>query len=508
MITILNISDTKFSYNGIAYFKNFTPFVTGNKVSIVNTYDACISLTNFPTIYSDISVDGVTYGSVAALQNALLPVLFNRTFTQAGSLAIGFIPKSNGSNSLVNSVIYENGSGNVGIGTTQAFGKLTLGGGKFYIAYASNSDIGATIYSYNNTAYQPYAGGLKFQVFRNETGAYLMYDAMTLDAAGRLAIGTTNNIHDKLHIQNGSAANTTISIQSWGTEAAGEYAGIRFKSATTSSNEYGKGFIGFRNNGTGYGRGDLYFCLNNNTDTTNASPSDVKVIINASGAVGIGTTDPFPFKLAVTGTTAAYGTLGSIYGSFYLDHPAVQSWKIGVSAVNTSMFSIGNDVGGSFANKILNITNAGNVLLGTTSDTGDRVNVNGSLRATAFNMVGNYNATISTNSGWSSFQTLVPIGTLNAYSTYFISVWHTSSGGGQPYEVACSFMYSAVGTNGGGVDNEFTPIVATHTGGTGAIMTFRSRSGNGSISGLEVKFTNFNVPTGTIFVKATKVQGF
>lgn len=191
MITILNISDTKFSYNGIAYFKNFTPFVTGNKVSIVNTYDACISLTNFPTIYSDISVDGVIYGSVAALQNALLPVLFNRTFTQSGSLAVGYIPKSNGSNSLGNSVIYENGSGNIGIGTTQAFGKLTLGGGKFYISYAAGADIGGTIYGYNNTGYQPYAGGLKFQVFRNETGTYTMYDAATIDGAGRFGIGTT-----------------------------------------------------------------------------------------------------------------------------------------------------------------------------------------------------------------------------------------------------------------------------------------------------------------------------
>jgi hypothetical protein len=125
MITIINISDTKFSFNGINYFKNFTPFVTGNKVSIVNTYDACISLTNFPTIYSDISVDGVTYGSVAALQNALLPVLFNRTFSQSGSLTVGYIPKATGSNTLGNSLIYDNGT-NIGIGTTSPVSLLNI----------------------------------------------------------------------------------------------------------------------------------------------------------------------------------------------------------------------------------------------------------------------------------------------------------------------------------------------------------------------------------------------
>jgi hypothetical protein len=83
------------------------------------------------------------------------------------------------------------------------------------------------------------------------------------------------------------------------------------------------------------------------------------------GNVGIGTTSPDPFKLAVNGTIGVLGTLGSTLGSYYIDHPGVQSWKIGVSAVNSSTLSIGNDVGGAFANKIINLTNAGNVGIGT-----------------------------------------------------------------------------------------------------------------------------------------------
>lgn len=508
MITILNISDTKFSYNGIAYFKNFTPFVTGNKVSIVNTYDACISLTNFPTIYSDISVDGVTYGSVAALQNALLPVLYNRTFTQTGSLTVGYIPKATGSNTLGNSIIYEN-NGKIGIGNSLPLRRLDVGSDgsnwisgvfagtgstdKIVIGNLSGATIGSHNSALNAWSNITIAGtDIRFSPYGAEK--------MRLNDVGRLGVGT-------------DSPSGILSMKD-------TYYNTFFKDV---SSNYGSGLILSADNGSDQRSWKIFskystlgvaltFDVSTSGVGYGSDPSGLtyseKIRIGYNGNVGIGRQDVDLFKLSVNGTIASMSTLGNGYGSYYIDHPGVQSWKIGVSAVNTSMFSIGNDIGGAFANKILNITNAGNVLIGTTSDTGDRVNVNGSLRATAFNMVGNYNATISTNSGWSSFQTLVPIGTLNAYSTYFISVWHTSSGGGQPYEVACSFMYSAVGTNGGGVDNEFTPIVATHTGGTGAIMTFRSRSGTGSISGLEVKFTNFNVPTGTIFVKATKVQGF
>ena len=107
-----------------------------------------------------------------------------------------------------------------------------------------------------------------------------------------VGIGTTGTLANRLHVQNGTAANTLVQIQSYGVEAAGEYAGVLFKSAATSNNEYGKGLIAYRNNGTGYGRGDLYFALNNATDTANASLSDVKMVITSAGNVGIGTTSP------------------------------------------------------------------------------------------------------------------------------------------------------------------------------------------------------------------------
>ena len=77
MIVINNISSTKFSFNGIPYWKNFLPQVKGQKIQVVNNYDDNIILTDYE-MYSDYIVDGITYASVALLQDALLPILYTR----------------------------------------------------------------------------------------------------------------------------------------------------------------------------------------------------------------------------------------------------------------------------------------------------------------------------------------------------------------------------------------------------------------------------------------------
>jgi hypothetical protein len=77
-------------------------------------------------------------------------------------------------------------------------------------------------------------------------------------------------------------------------------------------------------------------------------------------------------------TIGINGTLNSSYGSVAIDHPGVQTWRIGITNSNTSTFSIGNDLGGLFATKVFNITQSGNVLIGTTVDAGYKLSVNGS----------------------------------------------------------------------------------------------------------------------------------
>ena len=84
MVTINTISDIKFSFNGVNYLKNFTPIVVGDKIRILNTYDSKIELTDAPTLFSDFTLDGLTYANVALLQDALLLVIFTRSTLSGG----------------------------------------------------------------------------------------------------------------------------------------------------------------------------------------------------------------------------------------------------------------------------------------------------------------------------------------------------------------------------------------------------------------------------------------
>lgn len=78
MIVINNVDSQKFTFNGVEYFKNFTPVVVGNKIRVLNTYDSSIELTDAPRLYSEFEVNGVVYASVSLLQTALLPILYTR----------------------------------------------------------------------------------------------------------------------------------------------------------------------------------------------------------------------------------------------------------------------------------------------------------------------------------------------------------------------------------------------------------------------------------------------
>jgi hypothetical protein len=84
MTIINNINAQRFSFNGVEYYKNFTPVVVGNKIRILNAYDSAIELTSFPTLFSDFEVDGNTFLNVADLQSALLPILFTRATLSGG----------------------------------------------------------------------------------------------------------------------------------------------------------------------------------------------------------------------------------------------------------------------------------------------------------------------------------------------------------------------------------------------------------------------------------------
>jgi hypothetical protein len=78
MYIITSINDKKFSLNGIQYLKNYLSATYNQKIEIFNCYERQDVLVE-QTVYSEFSVNGITYNSAAALQAALLDVLYSRS---------------------------------------------------------------------------------------------------------------------------------------------------------------------------------------------------------------------------------------------------------------------------------------------------------------------------------------------------------------------------------------------------------------------------------------------
>ena len=77
MIVINTVSSSRFSIDGIEYFKNFMPIARGNTIAIINAYDSKIDLSGAKA-YDQFNIDSVVYATLELTQSALLSVLFSR----------------------------------------------------------------------------------------------------------------------------------------------------------------------------------------------------------------------------------------------------------------------------------------------------------------------------------------------------------------------------------------------------------------------------------------------
>jgi hypothetical protein len=110
-----------------------------------------------------------------------------------------------------------------------------------------------------------------------------------------------------------------------------------------------------------------------------------------------------------------------------------------------------------------------------------------------------YEFTISkSTNGWSpnTWYEVLPPGTVSSGATYIVAYRWDHDGGGGPYIIAGSFLFSAVNTNGTGSDNTFVPLGASHTGG--GYASFRCRAGMGASTGLDIQSTAWNSGTLTV----------
>jgi hypothetical protein len=190
----------------------------------------------------------------------------------------------------------------------------------------------------------------------------------------KVGIGTTSPNAD-LHIagtndNNLIIQNTTYQASNQDTEAA-----IRFKVTASADAERAKAGIHFKNDGSEYGRGDLYFTVDSNDDNGNVDINDTKMIITHEGNVGIGTDSPTAVLHAknTIDTNAASGT-----GVFRLQGGvSLYSGYIGFDASTMSIGTNNGTRGLSFAaggSERMRIDSSGNVginSLGNTTSTLD-----------------------------------------------------------------------------------------------------------------------------------------
>jgi hypothetical protein len=138
--------------------------------------------------------------------------------------------------------------------------------------------------------------------------------SMVIKANGNVGIGTGTIAYTRLQIQEGG--NARALIQTIGTEAAGDNAGLYFKSAIHYTDAYIKGALIFRNAGVGNGIGDLILATNNTANSVNVSTDDARLWVKANGNILIGTGTDAGYKLDVNGSARISSASGLTIDGF------------------------------------------------------------------------------------------------------------------------------------------------------------------------------------------------
>ena len=329
------------------------------------------TLRSSDSAYFATSSGNVTIGNLAgtgtrlvtADANGVLGVSGLASGIVTGSGTTNYVPKWTSSSGLGNSQIFDNGT-NVGIGitpgTTNLGKSLSLnyfGNGLF--SYATDN-----VYLNSNTYYNgdwKYANSAAASQYVQFGGAHLWYTAPS---------GTANNnvtLTERLRITSGG----NVGI---GTATAG--------GKVTINSALGDHIQLQRSGQTD--RAILISSSDQLSFGTWASPT--QMVLASNGRLLLNTTTDAGYQLDVNGSIRAIGlirsqaTVGNTNGYFQLEHPGSQTWKLGVFTDNTSTFSIGNDNGGVFASRYLNITNVGDIGIATTSPS-YKLDINGTLRS-------------------------------------------------------------------------------------------------------------------------------
>jgi hypothetical protein len=377
-------------------------------------------------------------------------------------------------------------------GSAQISGSLTVLGN---ISGITSNALTSSYVEYNNVANKPslISGSGTLNYIPKFTGPNSLGNSLIFDNGSNVGIGTTSPDLGKLQLS--GVNGVTFAIKNTTPTTAGtEFSQIVFNSTSNANANFESAKIKAVSTNGGANLANLIF----------ENSGLERLRITSGGNVGIGTaTFVFSPKTAIASVgenTLAIQTTDAVQGSA----GTVLYIGTGASTGNSTygvIRALGD--GGTVATRLVlqPSVSDGNVLIGTTTDNGSKLQVNGDITANNIFLSGSV-INLATDSTWSTYKTIISPGALQASRTYLISVqWNFTTVANNPYYCYTSFLFQAVSTNGTGTVNEITPICSNHVGFASMTMSFRSISGTASTSGLQAQLNNFSTFVGNITVK-------
>ena len=304
-----------------------------------------------------------------------------------GTGTTNYLPKFTGSTTIGNSQIFDNGT-NVGIGTALPDSKLTVNGQVkvsdltlqgFYQARTSDTPS-AGVFGGNSFVLRNGATSedLNFDVFNRSTSVW--YTPVTIKNTGNLLVGTTTDAGYKLDV-NGTGrfsglltisgvANNNFQSNRSGTSA-------QFQTWYESNGTTRRGYFGYPN-----GASDNFTLMN-----------------EANGQMAFGTNSSTALTLASTGAATFSSDIqggGDLYFNRAIRttiYPTTTNQNLHMKSNGSGVLQFNNDNTGNLTMCV----GGGNVLIGTTTDNGDKLQVNGAIKAS--NLLGATYTPTASNTG-------------------------------------------------------------------------------------------------------------
>ena len=252
-------------------------------------------------------------------------------------------------------------SGRVGIGTASPSYPLTIHNTGDGIKFEVSDTVDAN--------YRIQVSGSNIVTGPSTSSAYIFQTGNTerarIDSSGNVGIGTTSPSY-KMSLRDDSTSSYPLSLENNNIGTAGVHTGIRFGYV---GNTYQKGAIIFESQ-DGSGRGKMYFALEGTANSSNADETDAKMTIDYDGNVGIGTSSPDAPLTVNAGSDNLVGMFESSDTLSYISFKdsgttSDTSVALGASGDNFTVYT-----GSSFGSERMRIDSSGNLLVGSTSDSG------------------------------------------------------------------------------------------------------------------------------------------